>query len=358
MEYRWLGSSGIKVSTLALGAMGFGGATTGGWVGNHELDDVRRHVSMALDAGVILFDSANSYQKGAAEELLGRALGAQRDQVLISSKVNSRVGEGINDVGQSRWHIMRACEASLRRLGTDRIDIYHVHGFDACTPLDESLAALDALVQSGKVRYLACSNHAAWQIMKALSVSDRRGLSRYVATQSYYTLVARELEWDIIPLSLDQGLGLLVWSPLAGGFLSGKFSRDAAPATGTRRAMIGNLGIGPFDEERGFAIVDVLREIAAQRGDDVTCAQVALNWLRTRDVVSSIIIGARSDAQLTDNLASVRWTMTDDERERLDSVSAVPAPYPHWYQRQFTAERYSREGAPAEAFTYQFPTAD
>lgn len=358
MEYRWLGSSGIKVSVLALGAMGFGGSTTGGWVGDHELDDVRRHVGMALDAGVILFDSANSYQKGAAEELLGNALGAHRDQVLISSKVNSRVGDGVNDVGQSRWHILRACEASLRRLGTDRIDIYHVHGFDACTPLDESLGALDALVQSGKVRYLACSNHAAWQIMKALSVSDRRGLSRYVATQSYYTLVARELEWDIIPLALDQGLGLLVWSPLAGGFLSGKFTRDTAPAAGTRRAMIGNLGIGPFDEAHGFAIVDVMREIAAQRGEGVTCAQVALNWLRTRDVVSSIIIGARSDAQLADNLAAVQWTLTDDERERLDSVSAVPAPYPHWYQRQFTAERYSRDGAPAEAFTYQFPTAE
>ena len=216
MEYRWLGSTGIKVSSLALGAMGFGGATTGGWVGNHELDDVRRHVAMALDAGVILFDSANSYQRGTAEELLGKALGPNRDRVLISSKANSRVGEGVNDVGQSRWHILRACEDSLRRLGTDRIDVYHVHGFDACTPLEESLGALDTLVQSGKVRYIACSNQAAWQIMKALSVADRRGLSRYVATQSYYTLVARELEWEIMPLCRDQGLGLLVWSPLAG----------------------------------------------------------------------------------------------------------------------------------------------
>jgi aryl-alcohol dehydrogenase-like predicted oxidoreductase len=358
MEYRWLGSSGIKVSSLALGAMGFGGSTTGGWVGNHELDDVRRHVGMALDAGVILFDSANSYQKGTAEELLGKALGANRDRVLVSTKVNSRVGDGINDVGQSRWHILRSCEESLRRLGTDRIDIYHVHGFDACTPLEESLGALDALVQSGKVRYIACSNHAAWQIMKALSVSDRRGLSRYVATQSYYTLVARELEWEIIPLARDQGLGVLVWSPLAGGFLSGKFARAAVPPAGTRRAMIGNLGIGPIDEERGFAIVDVMREIAQQRGGGVTCAQVALNWLRTRDLVSSVIIGARSDEQLADNLAATQWTMTADEQQLLDEVSAVPFPYPHWYQRQFTAERYSRQGAPAEAFTYQFPTAD
>jgi aryl-alcohol dehydrogenase-like predicted oxidoreductase len=358
MEYRWLGSSGIKVSSLALGAMGFGGSTTGGWVGNHELDDVQRHVGMALDAGVILFDSANSYQKGAAEELLGKALGANRDRVLVSSKVNSRVGEGINDVGQSRWHIMRSCEESLRRLGTDRIDIYHVHGFDACTPLEESLAALDTLVRSGKVRYIACSNHAAWQIMKALSVSEQRGLSRYVATQSYYTLVARELEWEIMPLARDQRLGLLVWSPLAGGFLSGKFTRAAAPPAGTRRAMIGNLGIGPIDEERGYAIVDVMRDIAEQRGGGVTCAQVALNWLRTRDLVSSIIIGARSDEQLADNLAATQWTMTPDEQQRLDDVSAIPFPYPHWYQRQFTAERYSREGAPGEAFAYQFPTAD
>jgi len=357
MEYRWLGSTGIKVSSLALGAMGFGGATTGGWVGNHELDDVRRHVGMALDAGVILFDSANSYQRGAAEELLGKALGSNRDRVLVSSKANSRVGEGINDVGQSRWHIVRACEDSLRRLGTDRIDIYHVHGFDACTPLEESLGVLDSLVQSGKVRYIACSNHAAWQIMKALSVAERRGLSRYVATQSYYTLVARELEWEIMPLCRDQGLGLLVWSPLAGGFLSGKFSRASARPEGTRRAMIGDLGIGPIDEDRGFAIIDVMRDIAAQRGEGVTCAQVALNWLRTRDVVSSIILGARSDEQLADNLAAVQWTMTADEQHRLDDVSAIPYPYPHWYQRQFTAERYSRDGAPGEAFTYQFPTA-
>jgi aryl-alcohol dehydrogenase-like predicted oxidoreductase len=208
------------------------------------------------------------------------------------------------------------------------------------------------------VRYNAFSNNAPWQNMKALSVADRRGLSRYVATQSYYTLVARELEWEIMPLSRDQGLGLLVWSPLAGGFLSGKFSRAAEPPAGTRRAMIGNLGIGPIDEDRGFAIVDVMREIAEQRGGGVTCAQVALNWLRTRDLVSSIIIGARSDEQLADNLAATQWTMTADEQERLDEVSAVPFPYPHWYQRQFTAERYSREGAPAEAFTYQFPTAD
>jgi aryl-alcohol dehydrogenase-like predicted oxidoreductase len=358
MEYRWLGSSGIKVSALALGAMGFGGSTSGGWVGNHEIDDVRRHVAMALDAGVILFDSANSYQKGTAEELLGKALGSNRDRVLVSTKVNARVGEGVNDVGQSRWHILRACEESLRRLGTDHIDIYHVHGFDACTPLEESLAALDALVQSGKVRYLACSNHAAWQIMKALAVSDRRGLARYAATQSYYTLVARELEWEIIPLARDQGLGVMVWSPLAGGFLAGKFTRDAAPTPGTRRAMIGNLGIGPFDEAHGFAIVDVMREIAAQRGSNVTCAQVALNWLRTRDVVSSIIVGARSDEQLADNLAAVQWAMTDDERDRLDAVSALPDPYPHWYQRQFTAERFSRDGAPAGAFAYQFPTSE
>jgi aryl-alcohol dehydrogenase-like predicted oxidoreductase len=358
MEYRWLGTSGIKVSSLALGAMGFGGSTIGGLVGNHELDDVRRHVSMALDAGVNLFDSANSYSKGLAEELLGKALGSHRDSVLITTKVNARVGDGVNDVGQSRWHILRSCEDSLRRLGTDRIDIYHVHGFDACTPLEESLSALDALVQSGKVRYIACSNHAAWQVMKALAVADRRGLSRYVATQSYYTLVARELEWDIMPMSRDQGLGLLVWSPLAGGFLSGKFTRSVAPPPGTRRAMIGNLGVGPIDEERGFAIVDVMREVARQRGGSVTCAQVALNWLRTRDLVSSIIIGARSDEQLADNLAAMQWTMSDDERQRLDEVSAVAFPYPHWYQRQFTAERYSRDGAPADAFTYQYPTAD
>ncbi len=263
---RFLGSTGVKVSSLALGTMGFGGTGHLAAIGTIDLDDARRQVGMALDAGVNLFDSANGYGLGRSEELLGQALGARRGDVLVSTKVNARVGEGPNDVGQSRWHLLRACEGSLRRLGTDHIDVYHVHGYDACTPLEEVLTTLDTLVKSGKVRYVACSNYTAWQIVKALGVSERLGLDHYVAVQAYYSLVARELEWDILPACRDQGLGVLVWSPLAGGFLSGKFDRDAAPAAGTRRSMVGDLGIGPIDLERGWPIVDECRRIAAERG--------------------------------------------------------------------------------------------
>ena len=345
MEYRWLGSSGIKVSSLALGAMGFGGSTTGGWVGNHELDDVRRHVGMALDAGVILFDSANSYQKGTAEELLGKALGADRDRVLVSTKVNSRMGDGINDVGQSRWHILRSCEDSLRRLGTDRIDIYHVHGFDACTPLEESLGALDALVQSGKVRYIACSNHAAWQIMKALSVADRRGLSALCRDAELLHAGrprARVGDHAAVRVTRVSACSSGARSPAASCRASSP--RDADPPAGTRRAMIGNLGIGPIDEERRLR--HRRRHALTSRSNEVVaspCAQVALNWLRTRDLVS--LDHHRRPVRRTARRqpgGHAAWTMTADEQQLLDEVSAVPLPYPHWYQRQFTAERYSR----------------
>ena len=340
MELRWLGRSGVKVSALTLGTMGFGGAVSGGHVGNIELADAREQVRMALDAGVNLFDTANGYAQGNSERLLGEALGAGRDRVLISTKVHARAGEGPNDVGQSRWHIMRACDDSLRRLGTDRIDLYHVHGFDACTPLEETLRALDDLVRAGKVRYLACSNYTGWQLMKALSTSQHHGTERYVALQAYYNLVARELENEHLPLCRDQGVGILVWSPLAAGFLSGKFKPGEDKPAGTRRSMIGDLGIGPIDEEHGFHIVDVARDIASARG--VSVAQVALNWLRSRPEVTSLVIGARTTAQLADNLASVQWSLDDDEVARLDAVSARPLPYPYWFQRQFTAERFSR----------------
>ena len=352
MEYRWLGSSGLKVSAFTLGTMGFGGAAAGGWVATIDEREAQEQVCLALDAGVNLFDTANGYAKGESERLLGRALGAERDRVLVSTKVHARVGEGPNDIGQSRWHVLRACDDSLRRLGTDRIDVYHLHGFDACTPVDETLRALDDLVRAGKVRYVACSNQAAWQIMKALGVSDQRGLERFVATQSYYSLVARDVEHEVLPLCVDQGLGMLVWSPLAGGFLSGKFTRDTAPPDGTRRAKIGDLGVGHIDVEHGYAIVDVARDIASAR--HVSVAQVALNWLRSRRAVSSVILGARTTGQLVDNLAAAAWTLTPDEVARLDSVSEPARPYPAWYQRQFTAERSSRDGAPEGAFDYRF----
>jgi aryl-alcohol dehydrogenase-like predicted oxidoreductase len=342
MEMRFLGETGLKVSAFALGTMGFGGGTASP-VGTIDLDEATRQVSTSLDAGVNLFDSANSYNGGRAEELLGRALGPRRDDVLISTKVHARSGDGPNDVGQSRWHIVRACEASLRRLDTEHIDIYHVHGFDGCTPLDEVLGALDRLVRDGKVRYLACSNYAGWQIARAIGISERRNLDRYIAVQAYYSLVARELEWDIIPACRELGLGVLVWSPLAGGLLSGKFRRDSTP-DGTRRSMVGDLGVGHVDADRAWRVIDECEAIARER--DASVAQVALNWLRSNDAVSSVIIGARTDAQLADNLAAATWSLSDDERARLDAASSVPIPYPHWFHRQFTAERYGRDGPP------------
>jgi len=349
MEYRFVGTSGVRVSTLALGTMGFG--SVGSPVGSLDAEGARAQVSMALDAGVNLFDTADTYQSGQAEQLLGVALGGHRDDVLVSTKVHARVGTGPNEVGQSRWHILQACDASLRRLGTDRIDIYHVHGFDACTPLEESLGALDQLVRDGKVRYLACSNLAAWQIAKALGVSERRGLQRYSALQAYYSLVARELEWDLLPVCTSEGLGVFVWSPLAGGLLTDRGDPEGA-VDGTRRAAVGDLGIGPLDAPLARAVLAEARAIAAARG--VSTAQVALNWTRAREGVTSVIVGARTTAQLADNLAAGTWDLDPGELARLDAASARPLPYPHWYQRQFTAERSSRAGAPPTA--YRYPT--
>lgn len=356
MELRWLGETGVRVSSLALGTMGFGGAALGGWVGTIDQRDADRQVAMALDAGVTLFDTADVYGRGASERLLGTALArtGRLDDVLVSTKVHSRSGDGPNDVGLSRWHVLRACEASLRRLGREHIDVYHLHGYDACTPFDETLGALDDLVRSGKVRYVACSNRAAWQMVKALAVAERRGLARFCAAQVHYPLVSRDVEHEIVPACRDQGLGVLVWSPLAGGFLSGKFTRDGAGPEGARRTRIGDLGVGHVDPDRGFAVLDVARTIADRRG--VSVAQVALNWVRARDGVTSVIVGARTTDQLADNLAAATWSLEPDELARLDAASAPALPYPVWYQRQFTAERFSRDGAPAGAFDYRFAT--
>jgi aryl-alcohol dehydrogenase-like predicted oxidoreductase len=354
MQMRFLGDTGLKVSSFALGTMGFGGGSTSP-VGNVDLESAGRMVAMSLDAGVNLFDSANSYSGGRSEELLGRALGGRREDVLISTKVHARSGDGPNDVGQSRWNIVRSCEASLRRLDTDHIDLYHVHGFDGCTALDEVLGALDRLVNAGKVRYIACSNYAAWQIAHAVGISERRGLDRYVAAQEYYSLVARELEWDIIPACRALGLGVLVWSPLAGGLLSGKFRRDTTP-DGTRRAMVGDLGVGTIDQELAWRVLDTCVDLAGARG--VSVAQVALNWVRANDAVSSVILGARTHDQLADNLAAATWELDPDERAALDAASAVPLPYPHWFQRQFTAERFSKQGAPDPAAAHVYVPSD
>jgi aryl-alcohol dehydrogenase-like predicted oxidoreductase len=307
---------------------------------------------MSVDAGVNLVDTANTYTGGRSEEVVGAVLGDHRDRVMVSTKVHARTGDGPNDVGQSRWNIERSCERSLRKLGVDKIDILHVHGFDGCTALEDSIGTLDRLVRSGKVRYIACSNYAAWQLTRALGISERRGLERYVAVQAYYSLVARELEWEIIPACRELRVGIFVWSPLAGGLLSGKFRRGVTPE-GTRRAMIGDLGVGPTDEDLGWRVVDACAEIAERRGCSI--AQVALNWVRANDAVSSVIIGARTVEQLADNLAAATWQLDAEERAALDAASATPLPYPHWFQRQFTSERFSVAGPPdpSTAHTYE-----
>ncbi len=335
METRFLGASGLRVSALSFGTMTFGGQGRFGNIGTVGVEEAAEMVSRCLDAGVNLFDTADVYSNGLAEELLGQALGTRRDDVLIATKLNGRTGEGPNDVGQSRYHVIRACEASLRRLGTDHIDLYQIHGVDELTPWEESLHALDDLVRSGKVRYIGCSNLSAWHLMKSLATSERRGFERFVALQAYYNLVARELEHELVPLCLDQGLGILVWSPLAAGFLSGKFRRGEPAPQGTRRAAQGDPGI--IDQEQGFDIVDVLRDIAKQR--EVSVAQVALNWLLRKPGVTSVIVGARRRDQLTDNLATAAWELSADELRRLDQVSERPLPYPYWHQRKFDAER-------------------
>ncbi|MFN8522539.1 MAG: aldo/keto reductase [Chloroflexota bacterium] len=327
---RRLGSSGLQVSALGFGTMTFGGVDRFSAVGTTQVGDARRQVDLCLEAGVNFFDSADVYSEGRSEEILGEALKGRRDGVILATKVHGRMGPGPNDVGQSRYHIIRACEASLKRLQTDYLDLYIVHGFDPHTPLEESLRALDDLVRSGKVRYLGCSNFSGWHLMKALGISERLGLERYVAQQVYYSLVAREVENELVPLGLDQGVGGIIWSPLSAGFLSGKFRRGEAGPTDSRRVRRGDPGT--VNEEQGFAILDVLEEIAAAH--DASIAQAALNWLLRKPAVSSVLVGARTEAQLADNLRAATWTMTADEVKRLDEVSATPPIYPYWHQQR------------------------
>lgn len=336
MEMRFLGKSGLKVSALSFGTMTFGGGDDFfQHMGGTQLDEAQRLVDICLDAGVNLFDTADVYSQGRSEEILGKALGKRRQDVLIATKAYGRMGEGPNEVGLSRHHLIRACEDSLRRLGTDYIDLYQVHGFDALTPLEETLRALDDLVRSGKVRYIGCSNYSAWHLMKALCVSEREGLERYVSQQVYYSLVARELEYELVPLSLDQGVGIVVWSPLAFGFLTGKYRRGQPEPEGTRRSQLGD--VGTIDIEKGYDIVEALDEVAIARG--VSIAQVALRWLLHQPGITSVIIGARNERQLRDNLGAATWEMTPDEVQKLNEVSAVPPIYPYWHQRQYGAER-------------------
>lgn len=335
MQMRFLGRSGLRVSALSLGTMTFGGQGRFGHMGDLDVDEATQMVDACLEAGVNLFDTADIYSGGLSEEILGKALGTRRDDVLVATKLNGRMGSGANDAGQSRHHIMRACEASLRRLGTDHIDLYQVHSVDELTPVDESLRALDDLVRQGKVRYIGCSNLSAWHLMKSLATSDQRGWERYVSLQAYYSLVARELEHELIPLCVDQGVGVMVWSPLAAGFLSGKERRGQGVPEGTRRAALGDTGT--IDREQGYDVVDTLDRIAKER--DAAIPQVAINWLLRRSAVSSVVIGARNMAQLNANLAAASWELSDEEVRQLDEVSDRPLPYPYWHQRKFNSER-------------------
>jgi aryl-alcohol dehydrogenase-like predicted oxidoreductase len=344
IDTRFLGRSGLRVPVLALGTMTFGGTGRHQSMGSIQVEEASRMVDICLERGVNFFDTADVYSSGLAEEVLGKAIGTRRHDVLLATKLNGPMGDGPNDQGQSRHHIIDACEASLRRLGTDYIDVYQVHSIDELTPMEETLGALDDLVRQGKVRYIGCSNYSAWHLMKALSVSERRGCERYVSLQAYYSLVARELEHELLPACLDQGVGVLVWSPLAAGFLSGRQRRGEATPAGSRRAALGDTGT--IDAEQGFRIIDTLAEIARDRG--VSVAQVAINWLIQRPGVSSVIIGARTEEQLLDNLGAAQWQLTEDEGARLDRVSARPLPYPYWHQHKFNASRMRYALSPAD----------
>jgi aryl-alcohol dehydrogenase-like predicted oxidoreductase len=338
MEYRTLGKSGLRVSVLTMGTMTFGGKGGFADVGSTDVDEARRQVDMCLDAGINLIDTADVYSAGLAEEILGEVLRGRRDDVLVASKVRMTMGPGPNDAGLSRQHIITGCEASLRRLGTDHIDLYQVHEWDGQTPLEETLQALDLLVQSGKVRYVGASNYAAWQLMKALGTADRTGLPRFVSQQIYYSLQGREAEYELIPLAVDQGLGVLVWSPLAGGLLSGKYRRDTEAPAGSRQLT--DWGEPPvYDQEGLYDIIEVLVGIGEQRG--VSAAQVALAYMLGKPAVTTLVIGARTSDQLADNLAASDLRLTDAEREQLDKASAPPLIYPYWHQAKTASDRLS-----------------
>jgi len=323
------------VPALTLGTATFGGADDF-FKGFGSVDQAiaDRLVGICLDAGLSLFDSADVYSAGLAEEILGKALKGRRDQALISTKVTFRMGAGANDVGSSRHHLLRACEACLRRLGTDHIDLFQLHGFDAVAPVEEVLRTLDGLVRAGKVRYIGCSNFSGWHLMKALATSDRLGLERYVAHQAYYSLLGRDYEWDLMPLGLDQGVGAVVWSPLGWGRLTGRIRRGQPPPEQTRlRSPTTMAGGPPVDEEHLFRVVDALEAVARQTGKAVP--QVALAWLLTRPTVSTVIIGARDEQQLRQNMGALGWKLTPAQLAALDAASDRPLAYPYWHQRGF-----------------------
>ena len=334
--YRRLGGSGLQVSALSLGTMTFGGRGAFADVGDTDVDGATRMIERCLDAGVNLLDTADFYSDGRSEEILGRAIRGRRDELLVATKVGLPVGPGPNDRGSSAYHVIRSCEGSLKRLGIDHIDLYQLHTWDGLTPLEETLAALDQLVCAGKVRYVGCSNFSSWHLMKALAVAAAGGLPRFVSQQVYYSMQAREVEYELVPASVDQGLGILAWSPLAGGLLSGKHRRGQPTPAGTRQVT--DWSEPPVrDLERLHDTVDALVDVAAEHG--VTAARVALAWLMHRPAVSSLVIGARTDEQLADNLAAAELRLSAEQTQRLNAVSAPELLYPYWHQRQSAYER-------------------
>lgn len=338
MDYRQLGRSGLRFSELILGTMGFGGSGQFRGVGEIDLEGARRQIDLALDAGVNVIDTADIYSSGASEEIIGQALGTRRDRVLLATKARFAMGSGPNDAGLSRHHLIEACEASLRRLQTDHIDLYQVHEWDGQTPLEETLGALEQLLHSGKVRYVGCSNFAGWQVMKALGIARQKGMPEFVSQQVYLSLHERSAEYEIVPSAIDQGLGLLIWSPLAGGLLSGKYRRGQPPPAGSRHAS--EWSEPPvYSEDKLYDTIETLVEIAGARS--VSAAQVALAWLLARPGITSVVVGARTDEQLADNLAAATLELTQEEHERLEAVSRPPLIYPFWHQRASASERLS-----------------
>jgi aryl-alcohol dehydrogenase-like predicted oxidoreductase len=336
MEFRQLGHSGLKVPVLSFGTGTFGGKGEffAAW-GNSDVAEATRLIDICLAAGVNFFDTADVYSQGASEEILGKAVAGRRHSVLISTKATFPMGSGPNDLGSSRYHLIQACEASLRRLGTDYIDIYHLHGFDQLTPVEETLHTLDTLVESGKVRYIACSNFSGWHLMKSLAISEKYGWSRYVAHQAYYSLIGREFEWELMPLGIDQHIGTIVWSPLGWGRLTGKIRRNQPLPAVSRLHTTAEKG-PPVDDEYLYKVIDALEEVARDTGK--TVPQVALNWLLQRPTVANVVIGARNEEQLRQNLGAVGWNLSSDQVQRLNSASDRTPTYPYWHQRQF-AER-------------------
>ncbi|WP_276505032.1 aldo/keto reductase [Terrimonas pollutisoli] len=335
MEYRQLGNSGLRVPVLSFGTGTFGGGNDffKAW-GSTQVDEATRLVNLCIDAGVNLFDTANVYSQGTSEEILGKAIKGLRNKILISTKATLPMSDEINDFGSSRFNLIKCCEDSLKRLQIDHIDIYHMHAFDANTPVEETLSTLNNLVQSGKVRYIACSNFSGWHLMKSLSVSERYGWSKYVAHQAYYSLINRDFEWELMKLGIDQNIGTIVWSPLASGTLTGKYRRNQPLLQDARVAQGGStVPEAAIDLERLYRIADVLDELQQETGK--TPAQISLNWLLQRPTVSNIIIGARNEEQLKQNLEAVDWNLTLEQVKKLDEAGEILPPYPYWHQRQF-----------------------